>query len=105
MKEQFFNSCYIRNLVAKHIFRKLRNLIEYATIFEKGRLVGTDNIKKKMTAADEREDLTLAEITKRFEKTIIQDHIRRFGSSLEAKRKIAEKLGISIATLYRKLEE
>jgi transcriptional regulator with PAS, ATPase and Fis domain len=85
--------------------RELRNLIEYATIFEKGRLVGTDNIKKKMTAADEKEDLTLAEITKRFEKTIIQDHIRRFGSSLEAKRKIAEKLGISIATLYRKLEE
>lgn len=85
--------------------RELRNLIEYATIFAKGSLVGTDHIKKKMMATDERENLTLAEITRRFEKTIIQDHIRRFGSSLEAKRKIAEKLGISIATLYRKLEE
>ncbi len=85
--------------------RELRNLIEYATIFAKGSLVGTDHIKKKMMATDERENLTLAEITRRFEKTIIQDHIRRFGSSLEAKRRIAKKLGISIATLYRKLEE
>lgn len=85
--------------------RELRNLIEYATIFEKGSLVGTDYIKQKITASAEEEDLTLAEITRRFEKTVIQDHLRRFGSSLEAKRKIAKKLGISIATLYRKLEE
>ena len=67
--------------------------------------MGTDYIKQKITASAEEEDLTLAEITRRFEKTIIQDHIWRFGSSLEAKRRIAKKLGISIATLYRKLEE
>ena len=49
--------------------------------------------------------MTLAEITRRYERGIIEERIRRFGNSLAAKHKIADSLSISIATLYRKLKE
>ena len=85
--------------------RELRNLIEYAVIFEKNDLVGTDNLQKKLRSNEERKHRTLAEMTREFEKTVIKNELRRFGQSLDAKRRIADRLGISIATLYRKMEE
>ena len=85
--------------------RELRNLIEYAVIFEKNDLVGTDNIQKKLRSSEEQRHHTLAEMTREFEKTVIRNELRRFGQSLDAKRRIADRLGISIATLYRKMEE
>ena len=85
--------------------RELRNLIEYATIFEKGNLLGIENIGNKISLANEEKNMTLAEITRRYERGIIEERIRRFGNSLAAKHKIADSLSISIATLYRKLKE
>lgn len=89
--------------------RELRNLIEYATIFEENSLVGVENIKKKLNSSKEQNHMTdrmnLAEMLKAYEKKIIENQIQRYGSTLDAKREIANRLGISIATLYRKLEE
>lgn len=85
--------------------RELRNLIEYAAIFEENSLVGVENIQKKMGSSKDQDQATLAEMIKSYEKKVIENQIHRLGSSLEAKREIARKLGISIATLYRKLEE
>jgi len=84
--------------------RELRNLIEYATIFEENSFVGVETIKKKLCSSEDKKSLTLAEMTKSYEKTVIENHLHRFGSSLDAKQEIANQLGISIATLYRKLE-
>lgn len=85
--------------------RELRNLIEYAVIFEKNDLVGTDNLQKKLRSNEDRKHRTLAEMTREYEKMVIKNELRRFGQSLDAKRRIADRLGISIATLYRKIEE
>lgn len=85
--------------------RELRNLIEYATIFEKGNLLGVENIGNKISPTKEKKDMTLAEITRRYERKVIEEQISQLGNSLAAKRKIAAGLSISIATLYRKLKE
>lgn len=84
--------------------RELKNLIEYATIFEEDSLVGVENIKKKINSVEKQKDKTLQEMTKAYEKTIIESYLERYGNSLEAKAEIAKQLGISMATLYRKIE-
>jgi len=84
--------------------RELKNLIEYATIFEENSLIGVDSIKKRLGSNKENEFTTLAERTKQYEKNVIENEIQRLGDNVEAKKEIAKKLGISIATLYRKLE-
>ncbi|SHJ15635.1 sigma-54 interaction domain-containing protein [Lutispora thermophila] len=84
--------------------RELRNLIEYAVIFEESNLVGTENIRKKLGRTKERNNMTLGDMVKAYEKKIIESYLQHSGNSLEAKREVARQLGISIATLYRKLE-
>lgn len=84
--------------------RELRNLIEYATIFEENSLVGLDNIKSKVGIKEKSCNSTLADLTRDFEKSVIESQLQIYGDCLDAKREVAKKLGISIATLYRKLE-
>ena len=96
------------NLLLNHSYpgniRELRNLIEFATIFEKGDLLGTGVIGNKISPTKEERDMTLAEITEKYQRKVIKDRLRRYGNNLAAKRKIAADLSISIATLYRKLK-
>lgn len=84
--------------------RELRNLIEYAVIFENSNMVGVENIRKKINTKENQKNNTLEEMTKAYQKTIIENHINRYGDSLESKMEIAKQLGISMATLYRKLD-
>lgn len=85
--------------------RELRNLIEYAVIFEEKCYIGVDNIKKKMGTYPDNENLNLSEMTRLYEKSVINNKILELGGDLESKKEAAKQLGISIATLYRKLEE
>ena len=85
--------------------RELRNLIEYAIIFEENSLIGTDSIKRKLGADSKEENIKLADLTRGYEKSVILNKIKTYGNDLDAKKKAAEQLGISIATLYRKIEE
>ncbi|MEL7648568.1 MAG: sigma 54-interacting transcriptional regulator [Sedimentibacter sp.] len=95
-------------VLMKHSFpgniRELRNLVEYAVIFEEDSLVGAQNLKRKMGKGIETEDLSLAELTRVYEKTVIESKIKNLGNSVDSKKEAARQLGISIATLYRKLE-
>ena len=90
--------------------RELRNLIEYAVIFESGSHIGTENLKKKMRTPSS-ENLKLSEMTRLYEKSVISNKIREIdgaggtGGDLDSKKEAAKQLGISIATLYRKLED
>lgn len=84
--------------------RELRNLIEYAAIFEENSLIGTENINKKLGTGVQLEHKKLADKIKAYEKSIIENELKRFGDSVDAKREVARQLGISVATLYRKLE-
>ena len=83
--------------------RELRNLIEYAVIFEENSYIGAENLRKKMGTSTS-ENLKLSELTRLYEKSVINSKIQELGGDLESKKKAAEHLGISIATLYRKLE-
>lgn len=88
--------------------RELENLIEYGVIFEKSEFLEGQTLLKKIgvgKAPDTAETGGLKEMVARYEKQIIQDLMRYYGETTEAKQKIAEKLNISTATLYRKLRE
>ncbi|MGB4437712.1 MAG: sigma 54-interacting transcriptional regulator [Sedimentibacter sp.] len=84
--------------------RELRNLIEYAVIFEENSVIGAENIKKKIGDFNEPGNLKLADLTKAYEKSVINNKIQKVGDTVDSKKEAARQLGISIATLYRKLE-
>ncbi|GAQ24962.1 sigma-54 interaction domain-containing protein [Tepidanaerobacter syntrophicus] len=88
--------------------RELENLIEYGVIFEKSDFLQGETLLKKISIENgtyTAETGGLKEMVARYERQIIQDLMHRYGESTEAKQKIAEKLNISTATLYRKLKE
>ncbi len=84
--------------------RELRNLIEYGVIFEEGNAIGIDNIDKQTNTSNFSKNKSLAELTRQYEKSVVQSYLNRYGENLEGKAKTAKLLGISMATLYRKLE-
>lgn len=45
----------------------------------------------------------LDEMTKEYQKSLLEQLLERYGDDTESKRRIAEKLGLSITTLYRKI--
>jgi transcriptional regulator with PAS, ATPase and Fis domain len=84
--------------------RELRNLVEYAVIFEQNSTISADNLRKKIGQTMEEENVRLSDLTKAYERSVIQSRIKKLGNDLDAKKKAARQLGISIATLYRKME-
>ena len=63
-------------------------------------LTAADGRKTTMTAQPRQ----LASKGKQAEREAIENVIQRFGSSVEGKKQAATELGISIATLYRKIK-
>ncbi|WP_035286274.1 sigma-54-dependent Fis family transcriptional regulator [Brevibacillus massiliensis] len=92
--------------------RELENAIEYAVNMASSPFIGVEAIPPRITNAvyaplpdnSPEEAHSLKDLLKRHEQLIIQEYLERYGDSLEAKRLIAEKLDIGLATLYRKLE-
>jgi transcriptional regulator with PAS, ATPase and Fis domain len=92
--------------------RELENAIEYAVNMASSPFIGVEAIPPRITNAvyaplpdnSPEEAHSLKDLLKRHEQLIIQEYLERYGDSLEAKRMIAEKLDIGLATLYRKLE-
>lgn len=89
--------------------RELENLIEFGVIFEKGDFLTAQTILKKIGVKKSSDTAVakggLKEMVARYEKKVIEDLMHHYGNDTEAKQKIAEKLNISQATLYRKLKE
>lgn len=85
--------------------RELRNLIEYAVNFESKDYISPETINQRLYRKTLEEGKTLAEMVKNYEKNVIKEYMLRYGSDVESKKLIAKKLGISIATLYRKMAE
>ena len=87
--------------------RELQNLIEYAINFETGSSITLETIVNRMSSDKSilEEDKNLKEMVSDYEKQIINKLLEYYGIDTDSKKIIAKKLGISTATLYRKLEE
>lgn len=86
--------------------RELENLIEYGVIFEKGNSLTDATLLKKMPHrlnGKTKSKASLKEMVAEYEKNIIINKLKRHGHDLRAKEKVASELGISLPTLYRKL--
>ncbi|BDG34038.1 sigma-54 interaction domain-containing protein [Parageobacillus thermoglucosidasius] len=101
--------------------RELENMVEYIVNLEIGDLVTVSSLpapirempedQHRDMAEETHEPQTVSHLSKSLykvnevEEQLIIQALQRFGTSTEGKRKAAEALGISLATLYRKLEK
>lgn len=84
--------------------RELKNLVEYGVIFAEEEFISSQDIQSKMFIKVEQEAKPLNSLTKEFERNLILSKLQLSGEDLNAKKDLARELGISLATLYRKLE-
>ena len=91
--------------------RELENAIEYGTNMAFGDTIGIDEVPARLLRVDDDfisfhdSSLPLADQIKQYEKEIITRKLKMHGSTGAAKDIIAKELGLSRATLYRKLTE
>ncbi|HHX24701.1 MAG: sigma 54-interacting transcriptional regulator [Tepidanaerobacteraceae bacterium] len=101
----------VRKVLINHSWdgnvRELENLIEYGVIFEKTNLLTFDTISKKLNLHSPTDLYNggLKQIIKDYERSVIRNLLNYHGHDTEAKRRVAQQLKISTATLYRKLNE
>jgi len=83
--------------------RELENVLERAITLADGNIISADLIRNyvEFYKYQDEEILSLNEMEKR----IIKKALNRYGTSLAAKKKIAGKLNISLATLYNKIKK
>lgn len=83
--------------------RELQNAVEYAVNMASEEWITCDSLPARLRATDETDDshLTISEM----EETMIKKALEKYGGTLDGKKKAAEKLGINIATLYRKINK
>ncbi|MCL1983519.1 MAG: sigma 54-interacting transcriptional regulator [Clostridiales bacterium] len=91
--------------------RELENAVEYNTNMAFGDIVGVDDVPRRITKREEQavrgddDGLTFSEQMRRHERQIIAQKLMKYGNTGIAKERIAKELGMSRATLYRKLSE
>lgn len=91
--------------------RELENAIEYGTNMAFGDKIGIDAVPARLLKNDantiqiEESDLPLSEQVKFYEKEILTRKLKKYGNNSNAKDLVAKELGLSRATLYRKLSE
>lgn len=98
--------------------RELQNVVEFIVNLDIGDLVTVNSLPSAIQnnrveteeAAYSQEEPARSQASFRLRKTkaeeqLILEALRRFGTSTEGKRKAAESLGISMATLYRRLQK
>lgn len=85
--------------------RELRNVIEYTTNMCEGSQVTIFHLPSWLHTEGAADVGQLATLVQSYEKKLIQSLIERHGGTMEAKRRIAKQLGISLATLYNKLKQ
>ena len=90
--------------------RELENAVEYGVNMAFGDQIGIDAVPARLLKSDKStiqttDSLTLGEQIKLVEKEIISNKLKKYGTSGSAKDKVAMELGLSRATLYRKLAE
>ncbi len=105
----------VENLYLNHDWtgniRELENAIEYGINMTFGDTISMDEVPARLLKGEEDfigfqdSDLPLSNQVKRFEREVITRKLKKYGTSGAAKDTIAKELGLSRATLYRKLTE
>ncbi len=91
--------------------RELENAIEYGVNMAFGNRIGIDAIPARLFRKDKNQieikesDQPLGNQIKVYEREIISRMLNKYGNSSNAKEQVAKELGLSRATLYRKLVE
>jgi transcriptional regulator with PAS, ATPase and Fis domain len=96
--------------------RELENAVEYGVNMAHGDRIDTDAIPARLLrGGDDRDqqrsylpqkgDAPLSEQMRAYEKEIIVKRLAQYGAGRRAKEAVAKELGISRATLYRRLSE
>ena len=85
--------------------REVRNIVEYAVIFGRDSLCGADLIRGKLQPGAQPAQLNLSQMIRQYERQLICQQVQEAGGTADAKREVAKQLGISVATLYRKMGE
>jgi len=91
--------------------RELENAVEYNTNMAFGDVVRMDDVPTRLQKSDEKilnvyeTDISLADQIKEYEKEIIIKKLKKYRRAGEGKEAVARELGLSRATLYRKLAE
>lgn len=83
--------------------RELRNVLEFSAYLSSGSTIQINALPANLFK-DHRTSHSLAEQVRHFEQEVILRSLQANGSDLAGKRKTAEALGISLATLYSKLK-
>ncbi|QAT42143.1 sigma-54 interaction domain-containing protein [Aminipila luticellarii] len=86
--------------------RELNNVLEYSTVVCHDDEIGTASLPPTVLPHSEQTDYKLrrlSEAVRAFEKEQISTAVEMYGDTVESKKMIAKKLGISLATLYNKL--
>jgi len=88
--------------------RELENVIEYAVNFETGSFISMQSlprkiVKKNNEVIEDKNNFNVRPLVE-IEIEMIKKAIRIYGETLEGKKQVAEKLGIDLSTLYRKLK-
>lgn len=84
--------------------RELQNVIEYAANLGEQSLMSTNDLPPKLLAENTSfEQLPLS--SKKLEEQQILELLDEFGYSLEGKNRVAKAIGVSLRTLYRKMEK
>lgn len=83
--------------------RELRNVLEFSAYLTPSGIINREALPSDLVQQREDVGLTLAQRTRAFEKRVILNMLERNGTSLEGKKRTAAQLGISLASLYNKL--
>ncbi|MBQ2062920.1 MAG: sigma 54-interacting transcriptional regulator [Oscillospiraceae bacterium] len=86
--------------------RELRNVLEFSTFLcDSDGVIHRQLLPAHVGAAQWRDNTTLYERTRRFERAEIDKALQYYGDDLKGKKAAAAELGISLASLYSKLKE
>ncbi|MEA4922445.1 MAG: sigma 54-interacting transcriptional regulator [Eubacteriaceae bacterium] len=91
--------------------RELENAVEYSTNMAQGEVIGIKDVPQRINLGEDQDlgvtesSLPLADQIKEYERAVIIKKLRQHGESGNSKDLVAKELGLSRATLYRKLSE
>lgn len=88
--------------------RELKNTIEFAAMMADDNIITTDILPKKLQEEGLKRNIIdikpLNEIVRQVEINEIKKALIKYGNNVEGKKKVAEALGISLASLYNKMK-